>query len=166
MKSTDDITRRRFLGQGMQSATVAMVGTPALSLLASCGLSSSTPGSNAGPATAISNSSNNIYTLSFSQFAALQNSGGSVHISVAATSGQQDLFVTRVSSTSVVAVSTVCTHQGCTLNTFDSNAQQYACPCHGSVFNANGGVVTGPANQALQSFSGTISGSGVQLTIP
>ena len=40
------------------------------------------------------------------------------------------------------AVSAVCTHLGCTVNLAGKG---FHCPCHGSVFNQNGAVVSGPA---------------------
>lgn len=50
----------------------------------------------------------------------------------------------------VVAYSTVCTHQGCTVE-YDADSQVLACPCHGSSFDpADGGaVVSGPADEPL-----------------
>jgi hypothetical protein len=42
----------------------------------------------------------------------------------------------------------VCTHQGCTITGYQN--QTYVCPCHGSQFNTNGGVVAGPAVAALR----------------
>jgi len=44
------------------------------------------------------------------------------------------------------AMSAVCTHQGCTV---DVAQQTLPCPCHGSVFDFDGDVVTGPANVPL-----------------
>ena len=44
------------------------------------------------------------------------------------------------------AISTTCTHLGCTVGI---TAQGFACPCHGSRFDANGRVVGGPAPRAL-----------------
>lgn len=162
------IDRRTFLKQGTAAGSAVVV----CSILGGgfflgCGNAPdpSVTGTPAGTANPISNNSSNIYTLSFSEYSALQNVGGSVHVSIAATSGKKDLFVTRVSSESVIAVSTVCTHQGCTLDAYDAGSQQYSCPCHGSVFSSNGSVVSGPANQSLQNYNGTITSSGVQLTL-
>jgi cytochrome b6-f complex iron-sulfur subunit len=154
--------RRRFLQVTARSATALAFATPALSLLQACGSKS---GSSSSPGTPIANSANNIYTLTFSQFSALQSAGGSVHVSVAAGSGTKDLYVTRISSTQAVAVSTVCTHAGCQLNSYDSGSQEYSCPCHGSVFSATGSVVQGPAGQALASYTGTIDSTGITFTI-
>lgn len=44
------------------------------------------------------------------------------------------------------AVSAVCTHLGCTV---DKAEDGFRCPCHGSVFDANGAVRGGPAPRPL-----------------
>lgn len=46
----------------------------------------------------------------------------------------------------VYAISTICTHLGCVVR---PHAEGFECPCHGSRFDANGGVVKGPAPRAL-----------------
>ena len=44
------------------------------------------------------------------------------------------------------ALSLVCTHLGCTI---EQNADGFACPCHGSRYNADGLVQRGPALKSL-----------------
>jgi cytochrome b6-f complex iron-sulfur subunit len=55
------------------------------------------------------------------------------------------------------AVSAICTHLGCTVNLA---GQGFHCPCHGSVFNPNGSVVSGPAPSPLPWFELTLSRDG------
>ena len=57
------------------------------------------------------------------------------------------MLLTRVSETSVVAFSSKCTHQGCTV---EPDGAKLACPCHGSVYDARTGkVLSGPAPSPL-----------------
>ena len=51
-------------------------------------------------------------------------------------------------------LSAVCTHLGCTVNRADHG---YHCPCHGSVFNSQGMVESGPAPRGLPWFQVTLS---------
>jgi cytochrome b6-f complex iron-sulfur subunit len=51
-------------------------------------------------------------------------------------------------------LSAVCTHLGCTVNRADKG---YHCPCHGSVFDDQGVVKSGPAPRALSWFEVSLS---------
>jgi len=55
------------------------------------------------------------------------------------------------------AVSAICTHLGCTVNLA---GEGFHCPCHGSVFDKSGTVVSGPAPSALTWFELTLSRDG------
>ena len=48
----------------------------------------------------------------------------------------------------VFAISSICTHLGCIAGR-DADTGRFKCPCHGSVFKADGKVVSGPAPSAL-----------------
>ncbi len=50
------------------------------------------------------------------------------------------------------AVSAVCTHLGC-ITQWKPELDLIACPCHGSRFSKDGGVVNGPAPRALPHFA-------------
>ena len=54
--------------------------------------------------------------------------------------------VVRAADGGVYAVSTICTHLGCIVK---QSATGFDCPCHGSRFGPDGGVVRGPAPKAL-----------------
>ncbi|MGA1602625.1 MAG: ubiquinol-cytochrome c reductase iron-sulfur subunit [Prochlorothrix sp.] len=58
----------------------------------------------------------------------------------------------------VVALDSLCTHQGCTV-TWD--AESFACPCHGSSFNLDGTVAAGPASSPLPVYEAKIEGDQV-----
>jgi Rieske Fe-S protein len=49
----------------------------------------------------------------------------------------------------VTALSPYCTHLRCVVG-FDAAAREWRCPCHGSRFDLNGGVVRGPARRPLE----------------
>lgn len=60
----------------------------------------------------------------------------------------------------VYAISTICTHLGCVVK---PNAEGFECPCHGSRFDAAGGVVKGPAPRALPWLQARLIGGEVQI---
>jgi Rieske Fe-S protein len=77
------------------------------------------------------------------------------------TSGGKKLVVTRTGESTAVAFSAICTHQGCTV---EPKGEQFACPCHGSVFkNSDGSVVNGPATRSLPAVAVTVAGGNVVL---
>lgn len=55
------------------------------------------------------------------------------------------------SAEGVVAYSSICTHDGCAVSSWDGNNHYYVCPCHQSMFNpkAGGVLVSGPAYRPL-----------------
>lgn len=52
-------------------------------------------------------------------------------------------------------ISSVCTHLGCNVRHVAGNG--FACPCHGSLFDANGRVTRGPAPRPLPWFGLSLS---------
>lgn len=75
---------------------------------------------------------------------------------------QADVMAINVDGTTIRAFTSICTHQQCTINAFSNDT--FTCPCHGSQFNTNGGVVQGPAAEALAEFEVTRSGDTVTIT--
>jgi Rieske Fe-S protein len=65
------------------------------------------------------------------------------------------LLVVRNAIDNAVAFSRRCPHQGCQINPYVDNLS--ICPCHNSSFDLNGGVVQGPAKQALKSYPVTLT---------
>lgn len=69
-----------------------------------------------------------------------------------------DIIIIRTSNSVYIALSKVCTHQGCTV-TYNSSNNNLPCPCHGSLYNINGTVINGPAPNALKNYNVSLSGN-------
>jgi cytochrome b6-f complex iron-sulfur subunit len=59
----------------------------------------------------------------------------------------------------IIALSTVCTHLGCTPN-WQETERKFKCPCHGSGFRSSGINFEGPAPRPLERFKITLSNDG------
>ena len=70
--------------------------------------------------------------------------------------GRQRVTIIRTEA-GMAAVSNTCTYLGCVVATTDIG---FDCPCHGSRFDADGGVLGGPAPRPLPWFKLTLSPSG------
>jgi thiosulfate dehydrogenase [quinone] large subunit len=63
-----------------------------------------------------------------------------------------------------LAFSAVCTHAGCTVS-FVQSAEQFQCPCHGSIYSAlTGDVIQGPAPRPLPAIGIELSGTDLYVT--
>lgn len=60
------------------------------------------------------------------------------------------IYVTRLTSTKLMAVSARCPHQGCEVRPAASG-HEYVCPCHGATFTPAGKNLRGPAKAPLPS---------------
>jgi len=92
--------------------------------------------------------------LTTTDYSALNSTGGSVVV--------QNIIVVNTGGGVFVALSSVCTHQGCTVN-YSSSGSNFVCPCHGSSYTLTGSVVNGPAELPLKSY--TVSKLGNIVTI-
>jgi menaquinol-cytochrome c reductase iron-sulfur subunit len=64
------------------------------------------------------------------------------------TKTQKALWAVKQPDGQVTVFSPMCTHLGCGYH-WDGTAQQFKCPCHGSVFDVSGRVLAGPAPRPL-----------------
>ena len=90
---------------------------------------------------------------------ALSSAGGAA---IVTTPNLGTVLVVRQDAATVSVLTATCTHQQCTITGFQNNVFQ--CPCHGSQFNATGGVIRGPATQSLRRYNATVSGDVISIT--
>ncbi len=97
------------------------------------------------------------FSIANSPFTALQNDQGWL------LHPQEDILLINVGGT-ISAFTSVCTHSGCARDWTFPN-QLFTCNCHGSQFDSNGAVVTGPASSPLARLNLTRNGNDITITI-
>ncbi|MGQ1889173.1 ubiquinol-cytochrome c reductase iron-sulfur subunit [Thermophagus sp. OGC60D27] len=65
--------------------------------------------------------------------------------------GTQRLYLHRLPDGGFMALSSRCTHLGCTIG-YNTLKQSFECPCHASAFSTNGEVLSPPATRPLDFF--------------
>ena len=72
---------------------------------------------------------------------------------------RQVVFLVK-SGERVTALSSTCTHLGCRVS-WDSEAKQLKCPCHGGVYDRTGAVIAGPPPAPLAPLTTRVDGDQV-----
>ena len=70
------------------------------------------------------------------------------------------VFLVKTGESSVTALDPTCTHLGCRVS-WDAEAKQLKCPCHGGVYDRTGAVIAGPPPAPLASLTTRIDGDQV-----
>jgi nitrite reductase/ring-hydroxylating ferredoxin subunit len=73
------------------------------------------------------------------------------------------LLVARTGQDAFTALTSICTHQACTITGYSNLT--YICPCHGSQFDTNGQVKKGPANTALRRYQTQFANNQLTITL-
>ncbi len=63
----------------------------------------------------------------------------------------KDLVLVRTGEHEVKAMTTVCTHLGCTVH-WEKDRQEFYCPCHAGRFDKDGNVLAGPPPAPLDTY--------------
>jgi Rieske Fe-S protein len=95
--------------------------------------------------------------LTFAQFPQLAAAGGGVVVSA----GGVPIAVLRTGTSAAIALSAICTHQGCTVAYQGGSLN---CPCHGSRFSSTGAVLGGPASSPLPALTATLNAADITVT--
>ena len=157
------MTRLEFLKSlGLSGATLfSVLATCTLESCSSSGSNDPTPttstgGSGAAGVTGTTTGNNIDFTVDLANMSnsLLTSTGGSMVFG--------DVIVARTGSTTFVALSKACTHQGTTIR-FRAAQNNFFCDNHGSVFNTNGSVANGPATQALKVYTTTLSNNSLRV---
>ncbi|TAL66442.1 MAG: twin-arginine translocation signal domain-containing protein [Bacteroidetes bacterium] len=138
------MTRRDLIQRVLAGGAVLVL---APSVLQSC--TKTDPGGNV-PGTPID------LDLSLPENAALNTTGGSMIV--------QNIIIVNTGGASFIALSSICTHQGCTVG-YNSGTGNIQCPCHGSVYATSGSVISGPAPTALRSYAVSKTGNILTITL-
>jgi menaquinol-cytochrome c reductase iron-sulfur subunit len=67
-------------------------------------------------------------------------------------------WVVKQPDNQIVAFGPQCTHLGCAYHWEDAK-DQFVCPCHSSLFSADGKVVSGPASRSLDRYETRVQGN-------
>jgi Rieske Fe-S protein len=77
----------------------------------------------------------------------------------------KDLMLVRTAEREVRAISTTCTHLGCSVH-WQADRKQFYCPCHNGVFDLDGNVISGPPPRQLDTYRVELEGDNVFLFFP
>ena len=169
-KQETNTSRRDFI---RKASTLTLIGGSAL-ILESCGgggSPTSSGGDTGGGGDTGYNydASTGTITIDITKiYQTLQTVGSGIVLSGNDTFTSLGLIVIRTSNSSVRALSRNCTHAGFAVN-FDGANNNLPCSqqggSHGSIFNLDGSVQSGPASSALTSYNASINSDGTLITI-
>lgn len=145
--SKEIFNRRNFLKKSARAVAMGAVGTLALKNI---DLSSVLPAENVE-----TKEWKVTKVIKLSDYPALQSVGGHAMIS-------GNVILIRSSNSKFTAINTVCTHKKCDV---DYTGSGFECPCHGSTFNKNGKVLTGPATKNLRTYKATYNEAEGTVTV-
>lgn len=142
MSEPHGLDRRRFIAVCASGACALAVSSTACASLAT------------RPVTSL----NGVIALKFSEYPELARADGAARI---LPDGARDpLLVLVRPDGQLTALSTVCTHRGCAV---ESRGDQLVCPCHGSTYDRGGAVLRGPAEQPLRKYQTRAVPGGVEI---
>ncbi len=149
-------SRRKFLEQTGVSVVMSTFGAAFFTACSSTDdadpMNTNPPGGSAGGIVI----SGNTITIDLTIQNRLNTSGNWLLIDNART------LVVNVNN-SFTALTSVCTHEGCTNNWSFAN-DRFTCSCHGSQFDPSGRVLNGPATSPLAQFSTQVNGNTLTIT--
>ena len=80
------------------------------------------------------------------------------------TVSNETMYVLTDDGQHFVVMSNVCTHLGCRVH-WDSEKQEFICPCHGGIFDKQGNVVAGPPPRPLERFQSKVENGKILILV-
>jgi cytochrome b6-f complex iron-sulfur subunit len=148
-------SRREFCVHACQAASLVAAGA----MWQACGGSSMSPSNATNLPTVAATAASGALSLTVDAASPLAAVGSAALVQSSAA----NVLVSRTAQDTFTAVTAVCTHEACTISGISGSI--YTCPCHGSQFNATGGVVKGPAVQPLRQFTTRFSANVLTITL-
>lgn len=99
-------------------------------------------------------------TILLADYPALAAVGGLASIPRSVSGYGFDIFVRNEGNGVYRALSSYCSHEGCSVN---PAANGFRCPCHGATFSADGERTGGPVSRGLILFSTEVSGESLTI---
>ena len=75
---------------------------------------------------------------------------------------ENDIIIAYLGNDEYIALSKICTHNQCTVE-FKGGEDKFVCHCHGSEFNTNGDVTSGPADEPLKEYNTELDGQTLRI---
>jgi len=136
--------RKEFIKKMIMNGSIAAI-LPTI-ILQSCEEDDPMPPSNGGDPTGNGTNNNIVIDLNDPQNSDLLEDGSYRFLN------SNEIIVINKGNKEFIALSTTCTHKGCTVDYSTSN-KNLPCPCHGSVYDIDGSVINGPANAPLRTYN-------------
>ena len=104
-------------------------------------------------------------TLPIAQYPSLARPGGTQFFACGEIQGfPNPMVIVRKDASTFAALDATCTHQQCPV-AYMSGPNDLECPCHGSRFGLDGGVLHGPATLPLTAFTASFDGTNLVIKV-
>ncbi len=150
--------RRSIIGNALRAVGGAVCASP---LVAGCGAESPSNASGEGemPDVLLPSMVGGKMSLRLEDYPALKDVGGAIQ---GTAEGIGAVFIVHEEEGKFVAANATCTHMACPLR-YNGLNHTFDCQCHGSTFETDGTVVTGPATKTLPTY--VVDFDGKSLTV-
>ncbi len=155
-------SRRGFLSLAFGTAIAAASSGAIAAVLEACSSSGNPVDSQAVNLPTIQGTlSGQEVTVSIGSSSALASVGGAALVQYSGGA----LLAAHTGTNTFTALTSICTHQGCTVSEYDSGSKHFVCPCHGSQYTTSGQVAQGPAPSSLTAYTVSFANNILTVTL-